>query len=256
MRYYFAITALPPLSIGSAPALSFKEVREMLSLNLKEGDAKKVTALLRSIDLYNLRALWLGLPLDKRGNLEPRELEEAFLVPNGFPTYLADFLDRYEETPERLRYFPALYASLYREPEAESPFLRKYYQLEREMRLVLSALRAKQSGRDLVYELQFEDPLDPFIAEILAQKDSSEYNPSREYEDLKFLFTQNVSEPQELNRALLAYKFRKIEELEEGENFTIDQILGYLARLLLVENFSQLDYEKGRIVVEELSDHG
>ncbi|MBI4142664.1 thioredoxin domain-containing protein, partial [Candidatus Uhrbacteria bacterium] len=39
---------------------------------------------------------------------------------------------------------------------------------------VLTALRAKQSGRDLAVELQFEDPKDPFVLQILSQKDSPE----------------------------------------------------------------------------------
>lgn len=247
-NYYFLITAFPPLTLGIKPELSFKEVKEMLRLNLTAADFGKVRQLLRPIDFYNIRALWLGLPLDDRGNFDGKDLEEALLVREAIPLYLVDFLDRYESTQERLRYFSSLYASLYRE-ETEG-FLQKYYQLERELRLILTALRAKISGKDLVRELQFEDPTDPLVADILAQKDAADYTPPRDFDDLKTLFMDNYSDPQKLNRAILQYKFGKIEEMEEAQDFSIDRVLAYLARLMIVESLSELNKEKG---IEQLS---
>lgn len=188
-NYYFLITALPPLTLGVKPEISFKEAKEMLALNLTPSDAHEVKRLLRPIDLYNIRALWLGLPLDERGNFEAKNLEEELLVQESLPPYLIDFLERYEATQDRLRYFSSLFVSFYRD---ELPKLKgfnlKYYKFERELRLVLTALRAKRQGRDIVRELQFEDPTDPFVADILAQKDAPEYTPPMEFEELKTLF--------------------------------------------------------------------
>ncbi|HSX26481.1 MAG TPA: DUF2764 family protein [Chlamydiales bacterium] len=255
--YYYVLSALPPLALGVKPELSFKEVREMLALNLSAKDLHEVERLLRPIDLYNIRALWLGLPLDDKGNYNSRDLEEVLLVQGPLPPYLIDFLERYESTEDRLRYFSSLYASLYREEQVKfTGFLRKYYQFERELRLILTALRAKQAGRDIVRELQFEDPLDPFVAQILAQKDVAEYTPPREYEDLKTLFMENRSDPKKLYRAILQYRFDKIEEMEEVPDFGIDSILAYLAKLILVESWAQLDREKGTTAVEQLSQYG
>lgn len=237
--------------------MSFKEAKEMLALNLTSGDFHEVERLLRPIDLYNIRAFWLGLPLDDRGNYNPKDLEEALLVRDRIPPYLVDFLERYESSQDRLRYFSSLYASLFRDEQAKlKGFLKEYFQMEREVRLVLTALRAKQAGRDLIRELQFEDPQDPFVAEILAQKDAPEFTPSREYEDLKTVFIANRSDPQKLDRALLEYRFRRIEEMEEPYDFSIDRILAYLARLLLVESWMQFDREKGLAAVEQLSQYG
>jgi len=254
-EYYFIGTALPPLAIGSKPELSFKELYDMLLLNVNAEDLKKVDALLWTIDLSNIRAFWMGLPLDDRGRFNEKELEEALLVKEDLPEYLIDFLDRYESTEDRLRYFPSLNASFYRETTVTG-FLKQYFTMEREIRLTLTALRAKDSGRDIVRELQFEDPTDPFVMDILAQKDAQDYIPSSDYEDLKAIYERTKAEPKELHRALLDYRFKKIEEMEENEHFSIDRILGYMLRLILVESWQSLNESQGLATTEKLSNYG
>ena len=258
MAYYFACTALPPISIGVKPEMSFNDVREMLRLNLSQKDLRQVELLVREIDLYNLRALWLGIPVDEwddKGNYSPKGIEEALLITELLPEYLIDFLQKHESTEERLRYFPALFSSLYREESYEG-FLKDYFSLERKIWLILTALRSKAFGRDIVRELQFEDPQDSIVAEILAQKDMQEFSPPREFEELKTLFMENISDPQKLNRAILQYRFSKIEELEERSVFSLDQILGYLARLIIVEDWQELNWEKGQAILEKLIENG
>lgn len=256
-HYYFPLTALPPLTLGIKPEISFKELKELLRLNLTHADSRKVKQLLMPIDLYNIRAIWMGLPLDERGNFEAKSLEEELLVQEALPLYLIEFLERYESTQERLRYFSSLFASLYRDEISKlKGFNLRYYRFERELRLILTALRAKRQGRDIVRELQFEDPTDPLVAEILAQKDAPEYTPSREYEELKTLFVDNISEPLKLHRAISQYRFDKMEEMEENQDFGIDRILSYIARLMIVESLADLKEEQGMVAVEQLSQYG
>jgi hypothetical protein len=253
-QYYFIAAALPPLSLDARPELSLKELREMLLINAAPADLKKVEYLLRPIDLSNIRAFWMGMPLDERGNFSPKELEEALLVRDSLPEYLIEYLERYELTAERLRNFSSLYVSLFRDTQPKlNGFLLKYYVLERQIRLILTALRAKRSGRDVVRELQFEDPTDLLVAEILAQKDMSDYTPPEEFESLKALFVAHVDKPKELQRALLEYRFAKYQEMEENEFFSMDRILGYMARLLLVESWVSLDEEAGKQTIDDLS---
>ncbi len=256
-EYYFVNAALPPLELGVKPELSFHELREILVENLTPEDLKQVNYLLRPVDLANIRAFWMGIPLDDKGNFTPKELEENLLVRDGLPEYLVDFLERYESVDDRLRFFPSLYASLYRDTQPKlKGFLLKYYQFERELRLILTALRAKKTGRDVVRELQFEDPTDPLVAEILAQKDAADYTPPQEYEDLKGLFERHYHNPKELHRALLEYRFARYEEWTENEFFSLDRILSYVARLMIVESWEGLNLERGRALIEDLSKYG
>lgn len=253
--YYFISTALPPLAIGVKPEISFQELYNMLVLNLSKEDLKKIDDLLWLVDLGNIRSFWMGQPLDPRGKFGPKELEEALLVREGLPEYVIDFLDRYDMIEDRLKFFASLYASFYAEllTRLKNGFLKTYFTMEREIRLVLTALRAKDTGRNVLRELQFEDPTDPFIMEILAQKDASEYLPPSHYEELKTLYLHTKAKPKELHRAILEYRFKKVEEMEENEHFSIDRILGYLIRLMIVESWEALNEKQGLAIMEDLS---
>ena len=248
-NYYFLTAALPPLVLGEAPPISFRECREMLEENLPEEDQAKVKQLFFSVDLRNIRALWLNEPFDERGNFGTKELEEELLVQDQLPLYVVDFLDRYPLPEERLRYFAALYALYYSESVVQlTGFLRSYCEFEREMRLVLTGLRAKRTGGRIAYELQFEDPRDPFVAHLFAQEDAAEYSPPQEYEELKEIFVEHGKKPYMLERALLTYRFKRVAELEEETGRSIDTILGYLVRLGIVEAFRALEKRRPDIV--------
>lgn len=253
-HYYFVASCLPPLVFGSIPEMSFKEMRALVSMNFTPNDWRSFEHLLEPIDLYNVKALWLSLPLDERSTRSAKELEEALLIREGIPSYWVDFLERYESKEERLRYFSSLYTDLYR--QESKGFIGFYYRLEREILLVLTALRAKKYGRDLVRELQFEDPLDPFVADILAQKDAPDYIPPAEYEDLKVLFVENSSDPTKLMQASMKYRFKRIEEYGDMDMFSVDFVLAYAARLLMIENWNAPDAGKISATLEELGKYG
>ena len=248
-NYYFLSAALPPLVIGEEPPLSFRECRAMLEENLSEEDLAKVRQLFFSVDLRNIRAFWLGQPFDERGNFGYKELEEQLLVCDQLPSYVVDFLEKYPLQEDRLHNFAALYALFYRESVLEmSGFLREFCEFEREVRLVLTGLRAKRTGGRIAYELQFEDPRDPFVAHLFAQEDSVEYWPPKEYEELKTIFTEHGNMPHELERALLRYRFKRVAEMEESSSFSIDSVLGYLVRLGMVEAYQAIGKRRPDLV--------
>lgn len=245
-QYYFLISALPQLDVGQKPEVSFAEFKDMLKLNLSKNDMQQVKSFLFPMDLYNIRALWLGAELSYKGNFSAKELEDQMLVKDKLPGYLIEFLEKYESKQDRLRYFASLFACFFRDLPKKEGFLLKYLTFERKLRLVLLALRAKQIGKDLIFELQFEDPTDPFVAEIIMQKDSVEYFPPEEFAEIKNLFLENADDPQKLNLAILGYRFHKIEEMEENQDCSIDRVLAYLARLMLAESIAEQDVEKGK----------
>jgi len=256
--YYFLLTALPPLSFKIQPDLSFEELKDFLYTNLVRKDFEKVHQLLLPTDLYNIRALWLGQPLSEGGNFSSKDLETALLVQEGLPDYVIEYLHRYESNGERLKYFSSLYASLFRADGLRlKGFLQQYYQYEREQRIVLAALRAKKFKIDIIKEFQFEDPSDPFIANVLMQKDSSEYVPPEGFERLKILFVENSDNPEKLYRALLEYQFIKIEEMGEAAAlYSADQVLAYVAQFLIVNSWFQLNFEAGYQEMEKLNNYG
>lgn len=266
-EYYFLASLLPRLEIGHVPALGFFELKELMKMNLNEADGKQVKKLLTLIDLKNLRSLWTGEPFDPRGNYSKEEFEELLLEepwPDNpdFPAYLKDyysqsllrdFLAQYPTKEERLLHFPRLISRFLKTgEELESGFLRDYFEFERRWRLVMVGFRAKKAGRNIDVEFQHEDPTDPIVAQILGQKDAKVYEPPFEFKELKPIFDAYSHSPLELQKALYEYRFQVIVDLMDAQHFSIDRILGYIAQLIIVEDWLALDVQKGIEIIDKI----
>jgi hypothetical protein len=250
-EYYFLASYLPQLEIGHVPKLGFAELRELISVNVLPEDQAKVVQLLRQVDLENLQALWINSPLDPRGNLNEEELKQAleqgaWSETEPFEEPLEEYLEKYPNTKERLENFSWLLSNFYKEKRETLPgFTGEYYNFQYEWQWVVAAFRAKKEGRDIAVELQYEESFDPLIAQILAQKDALAFEPPYEYKELKPLFETYAEEPMELHKALVSYQFDSMVTLLGGDLFTIERVLNYAARLLLVERWIALDAQKG-----------
>jgi hypothetical protein len=252
-NYYFLGTLLPQLRIGEAPEIGFKELDQLLKENLSDRDFAKTKTIRYLYDLANLRAYWRGDPLDPNGNFTASELEEALVTRTRLPGFVFDFLDKYDSNEERLRHYPELLATFFRSSiQNESGFFKYYLTLERELRLVLVAFRAKKLGKDIYTELQYEDPEEDFIAQILAQKDAQVYEPPEKYEELKPILDKYYDQPIELHKALLEYRFNKIEEKLGNELFSIDRVLAYMIELIMVERWQHMNKQKGLQIIDSM----
>lgn len=244
--YYFLASALPALQIGVPPEIGFEEFQHLLKDNLTAVDYQKVQVLRFYYDIQNIRAYWKGEALDPWGNLDENELEEALLARETLPAYVQEFLETHTTLSSQLHHFSALLASyFFVESKKATGFIQEYLSFERELRLVLTAFRAKQLNRDLVVELQFEDPDDEFAAQILAQKDAASYTPPDQYQEVKSLIETYANDPLALYQALCEYRFNKIQEMVGVDVFSIDRILGYMIRLIMVEKWQALNKKKG-----------
>lgn len=250
-RYVFLVPFLPPLSLDKPLELSFEELVGLLQVNLSRKDLEKVKVLRLGVDLANIRNLILGKPIDPHGNFSEKELDEALLVKSDLPQYVFDFLDQFVDSATKLRNFWGLFTQFFAEEIArQKGFLKNYLTFERESRLVLLAIRAKQAQRDLLQELQFEDPLDPFVKSILLQKDEPRYNPPIEYAPLKKIFFTYYKDPWQQYRAFIEYQFAKVADLASRSVFSIDHILCYVAQFILIESLYDLDQREGGRIFE------
>lgn len=251
-NYYFVGTAIPVLTFDAPPEISFEDYQTLLEDNLSERDFEKVIYVRRFFDILNLRALWRGEPFDPRGTMTPLEMGEALVNEIELPTYVFDFMEAHEKLADRLRHFPFLLSQFFKSGVvSKDPFLRTYVNFERELRLVLTAFRAKKLGRELSVEMQYEDPEEDLIAQILAQEQAETFEPPEKYQDLKVLFDKYSDEPLLLERALDEYRFDKIENMVDmSDTFSIERLLAYLVQLILVEQWFKLDAVRGREIVD------
>ncbi len=250
-NYYFVGVLLPDLQIGIPPEITFENLIVLLRDNLLHKDYALTHIVRRYYDLENFRSFWKEEHLDPYGNLDVGRLEEALLNPELFPNYVQAFLEKYETKADRLRFFPELIAAYFREEAALSKgFLKEHLIFERKFRLVQTAFRAKYLKRDLLEELQFENPEESFIQQLLVQKDAEKFEPPVGFEQLRPIFDEYYAAPIDLHKALCGFRFQKICELIGDQVFTIDRILGYMVQLILIERFEGLDQEKGNQLVD------
>ena len=250
-NYYFLAASFPPLVLGEKPDLTFNELIARIEVNIKGKDLEKTKIFRRWIDLNNIRALYLEDAIDPRGNLNEKQLDQALLMQEDLPTYVFDFLDQFETVQQKIRFFPGLLAAYFREEqEKQDGFLKRYLEFEASWRLVLMAIKAKELGRDVTQELQFEDLRDPLVLDILAQKDAPSYEPPPEFISLKERYLACGPDPWHQFKEITSWRFEQIEDLVEEPLFSIDWILSYMARLVIVEEWDELDPEKGKIILE------
>jgi len=252
-QYYFLASSLPTLSFGAPPEITFEEFSTLLSENLTDSDLRSSAVIRRYYDILNMRFFWKDQPLEAYGNWNENELEEAILDRTNVPGYMNEFLDRYTEKNERLAHFAELIVSYFSdELQGAKGFVYHYLKFERDLRLVLLALRVKKLKLDLLPQLQFENPDDPLVADILAQKDSPDYEPPEEYQMVKELFLAHGHSPLELSQALYQYRFEAVQEMVGTEMFTEDRIFGYMVRLIMALNWQELDRPKGVKMVDAI----
>ncbi len=252
-KYYFIGSALPTLSLKVKPEMSFHELQRIFAINLSVVDMQKNTAFKRYIDITNLRLLWESKEIDPRGILNAKELEDALLIKDIFDDYVFDYLDKYESVEERLKNFNFLKVKYFEKMMRKKGFLKKYFTFERDYRLILTALRSKTLKRDVVKEVQYEDLQDDLVEYILVQKDLEDFEPPKEYQEIKDIYKNNIDDPHKLNEKLLEYRFKKISEIMEEKPFSIDQLLAYSALLIIVEDLNMLNKDIGKNIIDNIT---
>lgn len=253
-NYYYLGTALPNLSFDAPPEISFRELIVLLKDNLNPADYQKTKVLRQFFDILNLRSLWLGESLDPFGEMTLWELQEATVSTSGFPDYVYDFLHVYPNKEDRILHFPSLLVNFFQSTsQLKDKFLYSYMKFERELRLILTALRAKRLGRDLSIEFQYEDPQEELIARLLVFKDSEVDELPESYRDLKSRFDEFFNDPFHLQESIEAYRFNMIDRLVDMPDiFSSERILAYLAQYIIVQRWFELNKAKGTLMIENL----
>lgn len=246
-RYYFLCSALPPLDRRVPPPLSTHELQEQFKVGLTIHDQKQFEIILRYVDIVAIVAFFVGDFPDTRGHFSSKEeILSAIEMKSNLPDYVVDFLERYPNPKERARFSSELFTLFFAHEIANAEgVLKEYLLFERQIRLILAAWRAKKYGKDLSVEFQFEDPQDPFIAELLLQKDMSHFVFPYEYEDLTEV-TAYILDPKKVWYKFLEYKYDKLELFAERNPFSLDVLLMYFLRLMIVEDLHHLNHTRGK----------
>lgn len=245
-RYYYLAASLGDLELETKPALELSEFLEELSIYLSAKDMRCVSVLRELIDIENIRRLLLEQKLDPRGNLSEKELDEAVLGKVDLPDYVLNFLDAFTTNQSKLEHFSALFAGYFeKHVKTGSLFLDQYLQFERELRLWISILRAQRLGLDFNHVLQFEEAKDPLVMSMLVQAGSLELRLPEPFNVVKDIYITCLDNPALLHKKIELFRLSKIDELIQDRWFQGDSILGFLAKLFIIEEWQSLSPSLG-----------
>lgn len=250
---YFLETALSPLEFPDKPDETFERISYLYTENLSEKDLKNFRVLQKYIDVQNIRAFYLDYPLNSKGLLNKNELKNNLEQELYFDEDIYDILNEYETSEEKARAFPRiLKVFLDKQIEQTSGFLRWFFEFEKYSRLILCAFRCKHLKRDVIQELSFEDPHDPIVSEIFAQKDSPHFDAPAGYEDLAEVLQVAQGKPKEEYYALYEYRFRMIKEQTVTKSFTLDWLLGYVILFAILEEYHNVNEVDGANILNKM----
>jgi hypothetical protein len=252
-KYFFLGSVLPPLKIGAEPGIIFEDLMRLYSDNMSRSDLKKVEAIRTFIDIKNIEALLKKDEIDHRGNLSEKGLDEAIVNQQGLPEYLFEHMESSESDEEVLKHFSKVLISFFQEmQEKTSGFLKRYFSFEREWRILLAGYRAKKMGVDVAVELQHEDFHDPFVAEVLAQKEAPFFEFPFEYADLGDKLKDTAGKPKEQYEVMAAYRFNRVGDAVQDIPFSIDYLLGYMVQQMIVDDAYALNEKQGNQTLSEI----
>ncbi len=252
-NYYFLVAGLPELALEQSKlSFSVSEFLEELEEMLRPEDFD----LVRFLFLPYSHKLLLDLALKKNSTPHPfsewtiEELEEKIKEPGQLPAYMYRFYEAVQqESPiwANLSWENQL-TRLYFDHVLDTTcgFLNYWFTFERDLNNILAAWNCR------TYELSMDGQLigDNEVTQALAQSHLRDFGLSNEKNYLDRLL--NALENDHLlerEKAIDLIKWDFIDEANTFHYFSIEVVLGYLIKLMILEHRLGLDPVKGEAIV-------
>lgn len=259
MRRLFVFGSLPPLEFGSKPDITSWQLRELFEDNLSQSALKQIHILQFWIDLANIQAVLYKTDAFDTRSVFSKELLSSFMKESeGLPAYVYDFFSEFTTDEERRRNFASLIAAYFREERKKAKgFVRKFLDFEHAVRVLITGFRAKRLGRDVVRELQFEDPIDPYVETVLMQKNSSgSFVFPLEFAELETKLEDAGRDPTLQYEALMQFRFDYYSEHIHSHPLEISSLAANMMRLWILEDYFALKVDEGEVILTRAVERG
>ncbi|SCA58440.1 hypothetical protein AB751O23_AB_00440 [Chlamydiales bacterium SCGC AB-751-O23] len=242
-NYYFLNTLFASIELGHPPEEGVLDLLPNVEEQLTSKDLKSLLQLRLYFDIQNLKAYFQKEPLSPFANFQTHELIESYLEHReGFPDFVFKFLDEFDSNEQRIANFADLLRQFFDYiAQVSTGFVRSFFDFERKWRIVMVGFRSKNLNLDVQKQLQFENPYDSVVAQVVAQKDAKSFEPPIEFSELKNIVSRWKQSPKGILKALEQYRFDKIDDLIEGDFFSFDAVAAYLLKLVIVEQWHNLE---------------
>jgi hypothetical protein len=225
---------------------------ELFQMNFSKGDMAKVEGIRLLFDLRNTIESSSHSLLFPYGNYAKEDLEQLVSGEEIFDQETLDRIKQYD-TPDELRkhFYPIFTRFLQTMITKQKGFVRDYYIFEYQMRVLLAGYRAKRLGKSIFTELNYEDLADPFVADIVGQKESPKFEFPYGFETLQAEL-ESTSSPQKEHEVVFRYKFNHFQKIIDEHYDSVDSLLAYMVQLIYLEGYYGLDFNRGQEIIQQL----
>ncbi len=244
--YHYLVASVPDLRFGEPPPFALAEFLATYHDELTPEGGLVDVLVLRN-DLANLKAVLGGSENWREPAVYPRDaLEQAMGDREGLP----EFMIHHIQAPE-----PATLDKNYLLYAASQPntLLCDYFSFELRLRNVLAAIRARESGVDVLRDTA--GAADDLYAQLIRENRSvPDFGLQGEAPWIsRIVQAFEKGDPNDTEMVLDRIRFNHISELNELRDFQIEVVLGYILQLQILERWAELDAGAGYEYVRELS---
>lgn len=255
-NYYCLIAGLPEISRDDKKlSLSVHELRTYLSDYL----TKKETDIINLFFYPNDNAQVLRLLQKQEPDLELQtvftasqledEIQDPIFVPSYLKEYLLDLQKEDRATTNRLpevelseRYWSFMLAQ-------KEKLVRKYAEFSLNIRNLITALNCRK------YHLDIEKEIigDSYFANQLKTSRAKDFELSDDYpyiDKVLALFEKDNTAEREYKIDMLYWDF--LDEMTEHKYFTFDNVIAFMLKLMILERWSKMTTEQGKMIFREL----
>lgn len=255
-NYYYLVAGLPDILLEQKKLpFSVSEFRDELAHHVHEDDFELVKLLFLLYDNENLLNLLLKnkKPFIELGNYSQDFLEEEIKEPLSLPAYMQSFIHSYKnEAPLVQGYsWENQLTWLYFEYLEKNPneFLRSWFEFDLHIRNIFSAFNIRK------YKLSKEGAWigDNEITDALKRSSLKDFGLSNDFPLMEKLLTIDEDmNSMEKERSLDMLRWDYLNELNTFNYFTIEVLLAFVIKLLMVERWMLLDPETGKKMFKQI----
>lgn len=253
-NYYYLVSGLPDMALEQSKVpLSLPELMEALELSLHPDDLRLARLLFLPVDNRNLLKLIRKeeFSWEPHGQFSREAMEEGLKEPGLLPAYMNLFF-RACKNEEPL--WPGMswenqlarLAHEYR-LERSGGFLHRWFTFENYLNNFLAAWNIRE------YKLDAEGHFigDNVVTEAIRRSHARDFGLAPELPFLdKLAHALEQDKLIEREKAVSRIKWNYIDELNTFNYFSVEVVLGYLLKWLMLHRWTQLDAETGRQVLE------
>ncbi len=254
-NYYCLIAGLPELLVDDKKIpIALKDFKEELRVYLTEEDFKLVELFFLEEDNKTLLSLMSkNEPKESNtSNFSPDFIEEQLKEPETLPPYMCEFIENHNnelkkyDVSEENELTWMFYDYL---TNIDNSFVRLWFEFDMNLRNLTSGLNCKKYNLNAEREIIGNNS----FAQSIRSSNVKDFGLSMDYDFVERVIS--LFEKEDLidkERGLDLLKWEFLDEKTTFEYFSLDRVLSFLIKLMIINRWSKLDNESGKKVFYEL----